>query len=354
MGELVGFSEQREKILSHQTLLFAEPVFQLPGEDEGKKTKFFLPVGAEDWVPRDSSNLPSGQIVANNLFNEYCAIASALKEMHIPFRIIVAHRRALDEALTLAICNRFGVRGLLLHETISSTCFPRDMMMDFDGETYINPDANFAFPDHSGLISPLGEGGKVLKLGRKVLVSDPRGFFKTRDAYVTYLRRLSNRFQLGFLPHPQALEMDIRKNKRSVFLSNHLDRAAAFLKGKDERDYLLLDKHYVDESHPSVGSYRAQIQETCQNLDIIPVVVDRTRESIPYALNLEQFADKSVLLTGGDAPLAQMVREIVGADKVHVTDRPIMFYPLYRNGGIRCMLLHAPKKIVGNPVVSPM
>ena len=32
-------------------------------------------------------------------------------------------------------------------------------------------------------------------------------------------------------------------------------------------------------------------------LDVTPVVIDRKPESIPYALNLEQFADGTVLLT---------------------------------------------------------
>ena len=226
------------------------------------------------------------------------------------------------------------------------------MLVDFDGETHINPKANFNFPDNSGIVSPLGEGGRVLKLGKKAFVPDPRGFVQTRPKYTKNLKALSDRFQFGFLPYPLAVEVDRESKTSNIFPNDHLDRVAAFIKGKDNKGYLLLDSHYVSESQAPYGDHWTGIKEACQKLDVSPVVVDRKPSSVPYALNLEQFADGTVLLTGGDNTLTEYMKQIVGADKVYTTDRPIIFYPLYRNGGIRCMLLHAPQKIIGKPVIA--
>ncbi len=352
MNEKPNFSENRDKILPNQTLLLAEPIFKSPGMDESRKTKFTVPLGVETWVEQLSLNPFTNQQITEVLANEYLSIASALREMNVLFRIIIAHRKDIDERSTLAMLQHFGARGIALDESISETCFPRDMLVDFDGKTYINPKANFNFPDNSGIVSPLGEGGRVLKLGKKVFVPDPRGFVQTRPKYTEDLRTLSDHFQFGFLPHPLAAEVDKEGRITKVFPNDHIDRVAAFITGKDNKDYLLLDSHYIAEFQAPYGNHWTGIKEACQKLDVTPVVIDRKPASIPYALNLEQFADGTVLLTGGDSSLTESVRQIVGVDKVYVTSRPVIFYPLYRNGGIRCMLLPAPQKIVGKPIIA--
>lgn len=91
-----------------------------------------------------------------------------------------------------------------------------------------------------------------------------------------------------------------------------------------------------------IVAHRKQMNEA-----VTPVVLERGAGSIPYAINLEQFADGTVLCTGDDYGLKVSLGEIVGPDKVSVTSKPIIFYPIFRNGGIRCMLLFAPQKLVG-------
>lgn len=353
MGELPGFSEGKEKILPNQTLLLAEPIFKAPGMDESKKTKFTIPRGVETWLQQIPFEKLTDQNITEIFTNEYLSITSVLKEINVPFRIIIAHRKLMDERFVAAICRYFSVRGLGLEESISATCFPRDMLVDFDGVTYINPEANFNFSDNPGILSPLGQGGRVLKLGKKVFVPDQRGFVQTRPKYTEDLKTLSDRFEFGFLPFLQAVEIDRQSGTSKIFPNDHLDRVASFIRGADNKDYLLLDNYYVDASQAPYGNHWTCIKEACQKLDVTPVVIDRKPTSIPYALNLEQFADGSVLLTGGDNSLAESVKQIVGVDKVHVTHRPIIYYPLFRNGGIRCMLLHAPQKIVGKPMIPP-
>lgn len=350
MHEVPSFVDRKETIQQGHALLLAEPVFKNPDEDESKLAKFTVPLGVEPWVEHLSHTPLTSQQITEALGNEYLSIASGLKEIGAPFRIIIAHRKDIDQRVALAILQQFKVRGLALDESISETCFPRDMLVDFDGDVRINPRANFEFPDHSGVLSPLGEGGRVLKLDRKIFVPDSRGFVQTRKQFEKDIQTLSDRFQFGFLPFPLAVEVDNRTGKRIIFPNDHLDRVAVFIKGKDNEDYLLLDKHYVTESQAPYGDHWACIKEACQQLDVTPVVIDRKPGSIPCALNLEQFNEGSVLLTGGDNDLAEIVHQLVGADKVHVTYYPIVLYPLYRKGGIRCMLLHAPDKIVGSPV----
>jgi hypothetical protein len=349
MSELSSFSENREKILPNQTLLFAEPIFKNLHTDESKNTKFTVPVGAETLVRQLPFSSFTEESITEFLADEYLSIASSLKEINVPFRIIVAHRKDMNEKETLAILRFFGVRGLALDPSISETCFPRDMLVDFNGVTYVSSRANFNFPDNSGIFSPLGEGGRVLKLGRKVFIPDPCGFVQTRPKYMEDIHNLSDHFQFGFLPFPLATEIDTQSSISKIFQNSHLDRVAAFIKGKDNKDYLLLDSNYTTQSEIPYGQYWTAIKDACKKLEVTPVVIERKPESILYALNLEQFADGTILLTGGDDNLTESVKQIVGDDKVHTTSKPIVFYPLYRNGGIRCMMLHAPQKIIGEP-----
>lgn len=351
MNEIVFITENKEKLPPRQTLLVAEPIFGHPDEDKNWMHKVTVPLGQEEWVENLTSTKLDEPTIEKNFMDEYLAIIASLKEIGVPFRVIVSHRKLIDETFVAVMLTAFRIRGLSLNEALSSTCFPRDMMVDFDGKAYINPEANFNFPDNSGRISPLGEGGRVLRQGRKVFVPDQRGYVQSRKRFVQDLQRLHSRFQIGFLPHPLAIELDTRNGSRKVFTNDHLDRTAALIVGKDGKDYLVLDEHYVNESYPPYGDYWNQIQRECRKLGVIPIVLERGPGSIPYAINLEQFFDGTVLCTGEDFALKVVLGQIVGLDKIKVTNKPIIFYPIFRQGGIRCMLLFAPEKIVGEPVV---
>lgn len=55
-------------------------------------------------------------------------------------------------------------------------------------------------------------------------------------------------------------------------------------------------------------------------------------------------------MTAGAPYLEGLLKDIVGPGRVFTTPIPIILYPLIRWGGIRCMILFAPSKIVGLPV----
>lgn len=343
-------AERPELIPPNQTFLLAEPLFGNPQESDSQRTIFKVPLGAERWVLKLGQKYSETEIIAN-LADEYLSLVHALKSHAVPFRIIIAHKDQMDQQLVLKILLQYQVRGLKLHPAVSSTCFPRDMMTDFDGRTYLNPEANCLLGDNTGITSPLGEGGMILKSGKKLFMADPEGFIRIKTQYSSDIRSLSHGFQFSFLPFPLALEVNMQTQTSSQFSNPHLDRAAALIKGKDGRDYLLADRMYVDSIHAPWGNYWPHIETACRKLRVSPIVVANSQD-IPYSLNLVQFQDGSVVMTGGHEKVRNLVAEIVGEKKVKTTDIPLVFYPIFRQGGVRCLTLFAPQKIVGGPVMT--
>lgn len=343
MGEKIGV-DTREKISPGQVLLLSEPIFRVPEEYKQHGGKFIVPLGTEYWVDWVCLNQQDKEEV---LADEYVSIATSLKELGIDFRIIVAHRAEMDDKVLFALLAGLRVRGLGLNASISSTCFPRDMMVNFGTETYVNPEANFTFPDGSSVSSPLGDGGRVLQSGKKVLLPFMDKKLVDEQIYDNHIGRLrSLGFEVGQLPMPWAVTVTPGEEIVNCFTTDHLDRAASLIQGKDGKAYLLVDSNYANPDLPLKEQYWPMIESTCKELDITPVIVPRMPSSIPYALNLQQFADITVLMTSGDEMLKYVVEDIVGKDKVKVTSRPIIYYPLYRRGGIRCMMVCAPERIV--------
>ncbi|HVZ58124.1 MAG TPA: hypothetical protein VG935_00005, partial [Patescibacteria group bacterium] len=238
-------------------------------------------------------------------------------------------------------------RGVQMSPHINSLIFPRDMMTTFNGVPYINPKANFDLVYTKGIQSPLGEGGRILKQRNKVFVPTVQDHLASDPRYEQHIRSLERKgFEFGYLPWPLAVDAIPGQREYDVAPSDHLDRAAAFIRGKDSKDYLLLDENYAQSRTPRVGSYSHVIENACYKLDVTPVVVERAADSIPYALNLEQFTDGTVLMTGGDPALQEVVGQLVGDDKVATTEVPIVYYPVIRKGGIRCMTLTTSDKII--------
>lgn len=130
--------------------------------------------------------------------------------------------------------------------------------------------------------------------------------------------------------------------ERDLFGNEYLDRVAAFIKGKDNQDYLLLDPVYMNTRFP-YRRYSSEIQAACLRLGVEPVVIDKTEADVPYGLNLVQFNDKTVIMSAGHESLRQLLEQIVGEGKVFTTQNPVINYPVIRRGGIRCLTLAAPK-----------
>ncbi len=196
---------------------------------------------------------------------------------------------------------------------------------------------------NSIITSIVGEGGSVLQQNGKMFLPSPRGYVQSKAKYEKDVKRLLGNYKVGFLPWPIGLDIDNKGKLIEEFTNNHLDRAAAFIKGKDGRDYLLLDPYYYDEAKWPWGSYAREINDACMEIDVKPIVIDKSGTDTPYALNLVQFEDESVFMTNGSPSLKLIVEEIVGSGKVFTTSNPIIYFPILRKGGLRCLTLSIPK-----------
>ncbi len=343
MGEPL---DSKDPVPNNEVILFSAPIFKEPVKEESKKDVFIVPVGSEQWVTALSEVSMDRDFLAEKFLMEYTSILYTMKRMDIPFRIIISHKEWMDEQLVIRIMKSMEIRGVALDDDIGGVFFPRDMFVNFDDDVYISSESNLSIPDLSCKRSPLGEGGRVLRVGKKVLTTDPRWFCESRESYINDIKNLSDRFDFAYLPAPLTAEIDIQSGTEKYFQTDHLDRVSAFIRGKDRRDYLLLDENYVSTNKPPYGKYLEVIKEACDKIDVIPIIVQREHQSLPCALNFEQFANGSVIVTSGDEILLDLLNEIVGEDQVYTTQIPMLYYPLIRQGSIRCMMLHAPIKII--------
>lgn len=335
------------KIPPGQTLLIGEPIFRQPKEDTSRyKTRLLVPKGQEHWgLKLYESNL-TDETIETSLREEYLDIVATLLAHNIPFRFIRAHKDQTDERLLYNLMFGFGVRGVNLDPLISSTCFARDMMVQLERVNLVNPDAKFKTVGIPSRRSYLGEGGALLQVNYKLFVADPGGYDEKKYQNIRWdIRQLPNKFRYALLPHPIGVEIDVEAGTRKEFKSHHVDRAAAFLLGKDRKEYLLVEPDYVKEDLDPWGNYKIFIENECKKLGVELVVIERNENDTPYSLNLVQFYDGTVMMAAGHPSLERLVRQIVGEDRVITTQNPLVYYPVLRRGGWRCMSLFAPEGI---------
>lgn len=348
------------KIPPGQTLLLSEPIFRAPKAHKEKYT-IQVPKGAEEWAHMIaysdlSPEFPEGAVkVEEILKDEYICIVSALMRHKVPFRMIVAHKDNVDPSVVLGLYNKFGIRGVEFDPSIQSTCFPRDWLVTFESQTFINPDANFYFPNIKNELSALGEGGNVIKptkTGNPVFVVEPEGLPSTkRSAYGKSLNKIRANHSVGQLPPPHAIELNHKTRTTEEFISSHIDRVSALVQDEQRNNFLLVDSNYLAQSSPE-NSYHKLILSECQKLRVEMIEVPTSVDDVPYALNLEQFYDRTVFVTCGHKVLTKILGQIVGDDNVFTTEKPLILYPILRNGGLRCMMLFAPEYIAGRPKIT--
>lgn len=325
-------------------LLLGQPILEPPPRKKDGPQIVLVQKGDEAWMQTITGMNASREWEVDALGDEYLSIVQALKNHGYPFRYIYAHDQYIDKRMMSILFQVFGVKGAQFYKEISYShaCFPQDMMVDLGEEILVNPQANLQalrFPYRN---SVLAEGGSILHRDRALFVADPRLYkMDEREAYWSEIDRLrKNGFQVGILPWPMASEYDVGRGKMvKVFPTNHLDRVAAFIKGKDGQNYLLVDPNYANEKQSFYGQYWSLIKEACEKLGVTFVVVDKKPEDCPYALNLMQFADRSILMTKGHESLERILKNLVGEDRVFNTGRYVAAYPMFRFGGIRCLML---------------
>jgi len=211
----------------------------------------------------------------------------------------------------------------------------RDSFMNFGSFTFINPEY---FPDiaesETIVRSLLSEGGAVLPASNVVLVN--KNIWQMRHQDRGYQLLESSDFSLAPLP-----EVDAARQKYE-FTSHHNDGHAALIVDKYGRLDLLAAISYTRQGdgtrkkiRGSVGTVGAELYE----------VDDRNLP--PLALNFFQFADKTVLISESEnRDLIQLLQDLVGRDKVIITDKPIIEIPKLLFGSIRCMINTFPNNLL--------
>lgn len=337
--------ETKEKVWPNQLVFLGEPILKKPPKNDTslQVPKSDLPT-ALDIIRRNLS----GEEIEELLENEYIDIALTLLKNKVPFRFIAAHDDLVSVPLVLWLNERFGIKGVRFFKEIPAkfTCFPKDMLFDLDGKILINPQANLMPVQDSIATSLLGEGGNILKRGKKIILPSNLGYTKGRNKFEKDVKKLLRDYNVGFLPWPFGVEVRDGDKTIEEFPSTHLDRVVAFIEGKDGRDYLLVDPNYINERKMPWGSYKQELEMTTKGMDITLLVVDRRDDDVPYSLNLVQFNDNSVFMSNGHKSLEALLKQIVGEDKVFTTNHPVIHFPILRRGGLSCMILFAPKRLL--------
>lgn len=335
--------EIKERINPNYIFIVGEPITKRPSSPD----LLTVPYGDMRWAQTIARKNLSSEQEAQVVGQEYWDIVQTLKRNNVPFKFIVAHQDLVDKTLVLGISEILGVKGIGMFEQIPAefSCFPRDMFFDLKGTILINPRANLEPMDNSLVTSMIGEGGGILQQGNKLLLPSPEGYEKRRKDYENDIAKLPEENRIGFLPWPVGVMIDLDGIPKEGFLSNHLDRVASFIKGKNGQDYLLVDPYYYKENQPPWGSYARVIEAVCKEMDIYLIVIDKKPDDVPYALNLVQFEDDSIFMSSGHLSLQQTIEQIVGKDNVFTTHEPIVYFPVLRNAGIRCLTANAPKRM---------
>lgn len=211
----------------------------------------------------------------------------------------------------------------------------RDCFVSIGNVTFVNPDNIGDFEESETVIkSVLGEGGSVLQAKKTVLVSEDLWTSRKNDKDFQLLK------DMGFIVAPLP-QIDPLKQKFE-FNESHIDGHAALIVDKDNNLRLLVADSYSRQGNGT----RKKINFAAETIGAEITEIDDTNLP-PLALNLVQFEDKSVIVSGSETndlvfPLALML----GGEKVLTTPVPMIEIPRFFFGGIRCMTNVLPNSVL--------
>ncbi len=338
--------------------LVGEPMFKPDFERESFRT----PLGQAKLSKEVAAETQDADEILERLRMEYLAIIYSLLRMGIEFRIVYAHEKLIDKALLnfcirMLNCKMIGFGPDFFGPVM---VFPRDFCSILPGIVLMNPGVATLTSDRKDgyalIHSPFGEGGRTLSSGKTMLVCEKvieqdgqNRPIKNKE--IVKLEKAGLRIAQLPTPFGCTIMNDVIK---SIFTNDHIDRIGALLLGKNNQLHLVIDPQLCTAKWKKggvppwdvVGTEESikKIGAICEPLGI-KVHVPRFL-SVPYSLNLIQFSDRRVLMTGGDDDVAEIVGNIVGDSNVCRTELPIKFFPVWMYGGIRCLINDAPLPIL--------
>ncbi len=341
--------------------LVGEPIF-----NSSPKREFCAPISQIDLCLEVLRETQDETEIINRLREEFLAIVFSLKQMGIDFRIVYAHKNRIDMK-AIGICvQQLGCRLAGFPEDYFSPyiAYPRDFTTVLPGLILVNPKAaKLRVSQKDGckiLSSPFGEGGRVLTSQGVMLVSERLVEEENHSRPVRpqdFEKITQEGINIGTFPFPLAQIFSASRRSDRVFINDHIDRVGCLVHGESGGLHLVVDPLIETAVWKGKGrtppwirrtpeETREKITDSCESLGI-NVHYPKTLK-VPYSLNLIQFRDDRVLMTGGDDEVEKLITEIIGKDKIFKTPIPIRFYPVWAYAGIRCLVSEAPVPLFKN------
>lgn len=316
------------------------------------------PIGQHAQCEEVFKKYPTSCAAMRAMRTEYASIIEALQSMSILFKMMLSHIDAYDLPTASECITRLGVSYAKMDSSIPAvfTTYPRDMTTVIPGLTLLNDrgrtEAHAPLGIQNVIESPFGEGGRVL-CSRKImivpeysLVNGIRSRPTTENEVAPILKA---GMRVGTFPIFIAGELK-SSGAMKHFFNDHLDRISTLIDGKDGKTHLIIDSgaliardgHAPGDlgAHIPADEIAQLIAGEYQQLGIRIHIAPPCK--IPYALNLEQFEDGRVLMTGGAPELTELIESIIGSRMVTTTSVPIECFPTFKFAGIRCMIAKAP------------
>jgi hypothetical protein len=187
--------------------------------------------------------------------------------------------------------------------------------------------------------SPLGEGGKVLRAGLSVLISED--LWSRRDLEPD-LRRIK---RLGYKVAPVPwVNPSCRPGVEEQLVPGHIDGHISLIEGIDGKTYMLFLDSYENQDEKTED----QLRQAAEFLGVVPVRVE-DKGLPPLPLNILQLPNNNVVLSRGfqsESHLEQVLATIVGADRLFITKVPLQLIPHHTKAGIRCLTNVANPKMI--------
>lgn len=278
---------------------------------------------------------------------EYRSILDALLEAGMPFRVLNLHAAASDLSAQLRADRYPGFR-IDAPEQGSTFLYPRDLMVylrshdiALTSATWLKPGAG----DRGGVScwpTCWSEGGRVLFSDDTLVVF--RHPEKAEAPEQETLDRLRDRgLRVVEIPAGIFGTIDQEGHLSGLFHDHHIDRAAGLVRGPDGTGHLLLGPGYRTgplnaplDAHESI----AVVRRICETADIQVHGIPDT--ALPYATSLVQSPEGTVVISGGNESVAEVLETIIGAEAVVPTALPITHFPVFASAGIHCLVTESP------------
>jgi len=335
--------------------LVGEPIF-----NPTPRKEFCAPVSQVDLCLEVLRETQDENEIIDRLREEFLAIILSLKQMGIDFRIVYAHEDKVDMK-AIGICiQALGCRLAGFSEDYFPPyiIYPRDFATVLPGLILVNSKAGELKVSQKGgykiLSSPFGEGGRVLTSQKTMLVSERLVEEESHSRPVgsqDLKEIIQEGINVGTFPFPLAQMFSASKRTNRASINDHIDRVACLIQGRDKGLHLVVDPLietavWRGKNRDSLwtlrtpGETREKITGSCKPFGINVHYPKALK--VPYSLNLIQFRDGRILMTGGDDEVEGLITEIVGEDKIFKTPIPIRFFPVWSYAGIRCLVSEAP------------